>query len=136
MSNNNVEILEHTADLRIRIRAKTRVGLFVHALIGMFAVTAPEYTDSAEVRREITVESVDQNALLVDFLGEALRLADTYDEAYVRAEILELSSTRLRSAVVGRPVRRAALDIKAVTHYGVNIREENGEWIVEIVFDI
>ena len=79
----------------------------------------------------------DITALLVDFLGELVRLASTYKEAYSRIIFDELSSSSLRATLVGEKISEFGDDIKAVTYHEANIvKNAQGRWETDIVFDI
>src|SRR5579871_3923567 len=97
------ELLPHTADLAIRVFGADMKELFRHALIGMFQSAGPHektagvHAKDAVCGKEtgllvcdelpesdpIEVQSTDQNALLIDFLSEALYLSDINNVAYL-----------------------------------------------------
>lgn len=140
--------LPHTADIKIRVFGKTKKELFANALIGMFQVIKPiiegcEYKDdrviceTLPITHEIDVESPDEVALMVDFLSDALYLSDVYNEAYLAAEIHELSDTHIRATIYGTKVNGfEVVEIKAVTYHELEIKNVGGMWQAEIVFDI
>ncbi|KKU13852.1 MAG: hypothetical protein UX17_C0007G0018 [Parcubacteria group bacterium GW2011_GWC2_45_7] len=130
------EILPHTADLRIKVYGNSRAELFQNALRGMFESIAPTWKAGAGVQHEIAVVSTDQNALLIDFLSEALSLSDINDEAYTDIEITEFTNTELRGTLIGKSITRFAIEIKAVTHHGIDIKKIGERWETEIVFDV
>lgn len=130
-------IMPHTADLRIRAWGATQKELFQSALNGMFESIAPKWEKEAQtVQRAISIQSTDLNALLVDFLSEALQLSDVNNEAYTDIEIRSLTNTRLNGTLIGKPIAGFDLEIKAVTHHGLDIKQVSGKWQAEIVFDI
>ena len=86
---------------------------------------------------EIKVEAIDRDALLVDFLSEALYLSDVNNEAYLDVEINELSDTTISATLRGIKITGfEVVEIKAVTHHDLKIKEIDGMWQVDIVFDI
>lgn len=152
------EILEHTADLRIRVFGKNPEELFKNALAGMMGYLKRPTADGqrpkakgqrTKVFRIIKISSPDLNALLVDFLSEALTLADTNQEVYREAEFLRFPKPSADSIfkkdgelgfearLLGERIDRFDKDIKAVTYHRLNI-EQNKEdfWEATIVFDI
>ncbi len=146
------EILEHTADLRIRVIGKTKDELFRNALSGMMEYLKSEKrkTKSAkQVKRKVKISSPDLNALLVDFLSEALTSADTHQEVYCEAEFINFprpvadavrkkeAGLFLEARFIGRKIERFDRDIKAVTYHRLNIQKnKEGLWEATIVFDI
>jgi len=138
-------ILEHTADVRLVVEGRTLAELFSEGLRGMMELMKPEdRSDAAEApggpaesSRQIQVESPSATALLVDFLNEALCLAHSHREVYEEAVIEEVSGTRVRATLSGRPVGSFGEDIKAVTYHEAEIRKNAaGNLETKLVFDI
>ncbi len=142
------ELIPHTADIKLRVYGKTLEDLFRNALIGMFQSIGPQIKGcilknervlckELPFSHEINLDSIDQEALLVDFLSEALYLSDVYNEAYLDAKIHELSNSHIRATIYGAKVTGyEVVEIKAVTHHDLAIKQENGLWQTDIVFDI
>lgn len=142
------ELIPHTADIKLRVYGKTLEDLFRNALIGMFQSVGPQgpqcekvddrvVCSSLEYSHQIDVIAIDHEALLVDFLSEALYFSDIYDEAYFDAAIELLTNTHLKATVYGAKITGfEVVEIKAVTYHDLHIRQEDGLWVTEIVFDI
>lgn len=130
-------ILPHTADLRIKVFGFTKEELFSNAVLAMFEAIEPkDIKGSKEAARNFKVRSKDLNSLLVDFLNEVLYLSDTNDEAYNRVAIKRLSDTEIEAIIFGRKITGFKEEIKAVTHHGIDIKQIDGVWQTEIIFDI
>lgn len=146
--NKDFEIVSHTADIKIRVYGTSLNELFRHALIGMFQVIHPKIPGSEvrnervicknlPVRREVEIRATDREALLVDFLSEALCFSDMYNEAYLDAYIQELTDTHIKATLYGTEIIGfEVVEIKAVTYHELTIKEINNQWQVDIVFDI
>jgi SHS2 domain-containing protein len=142
------EQISHTADIKIRVYGTTLQELFKHALIGMFQSIGPHAQGCTTVddrlqcpslpqKHEIDITSVDREALLVDFLSEAWYLSDVNDEAYLDADIHELTDTHIRATVHGVKITQFdVVEIKAVTYHDLAITQVDGQWQTDIVFDI
>ncbi|MBI2042159.1 MAG: archease [Candidatus Nealsonbacteria bacterium] len=129
------EALPHRADLKIKVHGRNKKELFSNALLGMAESMKTESGDKA-IRRNIKIKSIDFNALLVDFLSEALYLSQVNKEIYFQVNFSEFSDTEIKAELAGRKVKFFGEDIKAVTHHGLTIKEKNGHWEAEILFDI
>lgn len=128
--------LEHTGDVRMEATGATREELFTEALRGMFSYLKPKLHEG-EAKREVRVVSPDQTALLIDFLNEALRLSQTHKEAYREVKFQKLEEISLEAELHGNSVASFEDDIKAVTYHEADVRrDEKGEWIAKLVFDI
>jgi SHS2 domain-containing protein len=131
------ENLEHTADLKLRAFGENKEVVFINMAKGMFdnMVDQSNLLKDQPVKREISIDSVDLQSLLVDFLNELLYLSDTNDEIYNQFE-LNFKDFELKAMVRGYKVEKIKLDIKAVTYNDLIIQEKNDQWIAEVVFDI
>lgn len=141
------EQLSHTADLQIRVYGTTAKELFSNAVEGMFQVIKPRSELCKEQNnylicrflsrtRVVKVDAPDQEALLVDYLSEALYLSDVHNEAYLKGVVHELTVHHLHGELFGVPVNGFNIEIKAVTYHGLSIKICNGIWQADIVFDI
>lgn len=146
------EILQHTADLKIRAYGNNLQELFRNALKGMFASIKPiskhiKYKDDEPIighynaEHKVVVHSIDIESLLVDFLSECLYLSDVNDEAYFDARFNILSSepsAELQATIFGVKITGfEVVEIKAVTYHDLFLnKREDGSFEVTIVFDI
>lgn len=131
------EVLPHTADLRIRATGRTPEELFRQALCGIGSVMQPSaFEMPPTVRREIAVAAPDEPSLLVDFLSQALSLAQVNREVYTEVWFGELTARSLRATLHGVPVDGFEKDIKAVTYHGVEIKESDEGYGATIIYDI
>lgn len=146
------ELLPHTADIKIRVYGTTLNDLFRNAVVGMFQAIGPIITGctlrdgrvicpNLPQRRQVSVHAMDYEALLVDFLSEAIYLSDIHNEAYLDAMIHEIRKDKTGMSVsallMGIQVKGfEVVEIKAVTHHDLRLIQNNGIWQTDIVFDI
>lgn len=131
------EILPHTADIRIRAFGKSREELFQNMLQGMFSGYQPDRSHLS-IKRDFTASSPDLAALLVDFLSEALRLADTYHEVYDELSFSRFTDTECAGELKGWPLKAVeGEEIKAATYHDLKLgQKQDGIWEAEVIFDI
>lgn len=142
------ESIEHTADIKVRVYGKTMSQLFKHAISAMFQVIKPRTTECTyynnrlvctilPITHYIEITAIDKEALLVDFLSEALCLSDIYNEAYLDATIEHITDTSVKAMLHGIKIQGfEVVEIKAVTYHELAIKQINGLWQTDIVFDI
>jgi SHS2 domain-containing protein len=131
------EILEHKADLKIRVFGETKKGLFWNAVLGMESCLRPKVKSQKSKVKSIKIASPDLNALLVDFLSEVLYLIQTNREMYDKVKFTKFSDIQINAELSGKKTERFGQDIKAVTHHQLDIRQKNkGRWEATIIFDI
>ena len=135
MFSKKYEILEHPADLKIRSYGKEIAEVFSNMLEGMFKSCRPEMTKE-KVSREIKIESPDRESLLVNFLSEALSLADINKEVYLKARFNQLKDNYLEAKLEGYKIKSKELEIKAVTWHDLKIENKNDVWQATVLFDI
>jgi len=88
--------LEHTANIRMQVAAKSLKVLFQEALLGMVKFMDPtQLQEKLNIKREITIEATDATALLIDFLNEALAWMHSKQEAYTNAQFQLLTEHTL-----------------------------------------
>lgn len=130
------EVLEHTADLKIRAFGKTKEELFRNAMIGMQTSLRPKVRNK-ETSTKILIESEDLESLFVDFLSEINYLNETKLEFYNKIIFEEFSDNLIEAEIFGKKVSRFGLQIKGVTFHDLDIHEqENGIWQATVLFDI
>lgn len=131
------EILDHKADLKIRVFGGTKEELFLNALLGTNEGLRPEIQNSESEKRKIKIKSPDLSALLVDFLNEILRLSQTNMETYDKTEFKELSDNEIEVDILGSKVEKFGEEIKAATYHDLSVsRNKDGIWETIILFDI
>jgi SHS2 domain-containing protein len=142
------EVVPHIADLQLHVYGNSLQELFTHALQGMFQAVKPVSAacttvndrlvcPSLPIERDTVVESPDINALLVDFLSDALYLSDVHNEAYLDVAIAQLTTTKIVARFKGVPIEGLKeSEIKAVTYHDLHIEQKDGVWETNIVFDI
>lgn len=132
------EILEHRADLKIKVRAKNPKELFRNAMVAMFESAGYEpRSGSQDSRVKIKIKSVDSPSLLVDFLSECLYLSETRKEVYQSVEFEEFTEQTLEGHLIGKKLKRVDVQIKGVTYHSLKIEQRKGNiWTAVILFDI
>ncbi len=131
------EILNHSADLKIRVFGKMKEELFLNALLGMMDALRPKISiDKKTKSRIVKIKSPDQKSLLVDFLNEALYLSQVNKEAYTKVQFKIFSDNELGGLLNGKKVERFNEDIKAVTYHNLEIKTVQGHWEAIILFDV
>ena len=130
------EILEHTADFKIRAFGRDKKVLFENTMVGMFE--GGEYEkEGKEIKRKIEISSFDLSSLLVDFLSEVLYLAEVNQEVYFKVDFKKFSEKEIKGTLVGKGLKSIRVQIKGVTYHDLDVHQrEDGTWAATILFDI
>jgi len=130
------EILEHKADLKIRVFGKDLRELFLNAIVGMFEEAGYE-SEGEEIKREIKISSLDLPSLLVDFLSEVLYLCEVNKEVYHKVLFKNLTEKELEGILIGKKLERIGVQIKGVTYHDLDIHQrKDGTREAAVLFDI
>ena len=132
------EELPHTADIKIRARARTLDGLFSEVLSALMEVMyGTKRTDG--ITREIRLESPDMESLLADFLSEVLFISEVDSLVISRADIT-IEGLGLSAVLYGEQFDRkrhsGGTEVKGISYTGLKIENDANGYIVDIVFDV
>ena len=132
------EVLDHTADVKFRVRGRTLADAFAEAARAICETMTPNCTP-AGVERRIEVESDDPGSLLADFLSEILYLSDAGSIAFCSFEV-EIHGNRLTALCQGEEFRRekhgGGAEIKGISYSGLSIYREGESYVLEIIADV
>jgi len=134
----NFEILEHKADLKVKVFGKTKKDLFENAMIGMLkAAKYQKKLKSQNSKVKIKIKSMDLPSLLVDFLSEILYLVETKKMVFEKIEFKKFKENEIEGILTGKPLKRMGVHIKGVTYHDLDIHQEKDKtWQATILFDI
>ena len=132
-------ILEHTADLRLQLRAPTPAGLYrvaLHALAEL--VRGQTVREAASGSAPLALSGTDPADLLVCLLNEVLFRLETEGQLVVDGELTEVTSTRLAGTLRLVPVAGllGLLDVKAATYHALVWQADDSGIVAEITLDL
>ena len=130
------EILEHTADLKIRALGRNRQEVFENMMLGMQKALHPR-VKKQEASTKIRIESEDLGSLLVDFLSEINYLNEVNKEIYKEARFYKFDDNKIEAELLGNKVSRFGEQIKGVTFHNLKVHQiEDGLWEAIVLFDV
>jgi SHS2 domain-containing protein len=134
------EVIEHTADVGLVVRGATLAELFSNAALGMFAIMAELTGVEERTERSLELEGSDWEGLLVKWLSDLLFFLDAEELLFSRFQIDLLEPYRLRARAYGEPIDRERhqlhFGVKAVTRHMLEVRQGDGGWRAQVLFDI
>ena len=134
------KLLDHTADLGIRIQAESLEVLWKHsARVLMHLLLKGKSSEKATPLR-ITLSGSDLEDLLVRWLGEILYLFEGKGLVTKETKIDFLSEFALKATVYTIPFDKEKFDIireiKAVTYHQTKIIRTGKTWEAQVIFDL
>lgn len=134
------EIINHTADISIKAYGKSLKELFENVALGMFNILADLEGITTSTELEIKAEAPDREELLIEWLDELLYNFYTKQIIFCEFNITGLTDNGLTAKVKGRFVgenkNRLKTEIKAATRHDLHIIKKDGNYEVQIVFDV
>ena len=128
------EEIDHISDRAVRVTAPTVVELFQQAALAMYTIMDVQFSDVGS-RRTFTLNAIDAESLLVNFLSELLSIAELENLA-VRSIKLVFTDLHLQVEGMFFPILKKVENIKAVTYAEMNIKHTDRGYETVIVFDL
>jgi len=139
----NYELIEHTADIGIRVRAKDLKELFRNTALAMFEIMAEEKSSvtrhqSPVKRIMIKQKAQDLEELFVNWLNELLSLSSTKELIFSDFKINKLDKNNLEAEAEGEDIKnyKVNMEVKAATYHQLKIEDKGDFWQAEVIFDV
>ncbi len=135
------ELLPHTADIAIRVKAKGLEGLFRNAALAMFDIIAGKpdtKKPSIAARYRIRQEAVNLDELFINWLNELLSLSAVKQKIFCGFDFSALDERRIEAAAAGCDTKDYTIhtEIKAATYHGLEIKKSRAGWSAKVIFDV
>ncbi|KPK97251.1 MAG: hypothetical protein AMJ95_10100 [Omnitrophica WOR_2 bacterium SM23_72] len=140
MAEKEYELLEHTADIGIRVRANNINELFKNTASAMFQILAEPKGPMTHAAEEVPVNlnAGNPEQLFVNWLNELLSLSAAKELIFFDFKIKTLENNRLEALVFGRPLENFQIntEIKAATYHELKLEKTESGWLAEVIFDV
>ncbi|MBI2487591.1 MAG: archease [Deltaproteobacteria bacterium] len=136
----NYEILDHTADVCVRVYGKSFDELLRNAAYAMMELITDREKIIPSQKIEIKTKGETKEELLVHWLGDILYLHQAKKMVFRDFEVHIISETQVKGKAFGEKIdlekHELSSDIKAVTYHNLKIETLDNGLKVDIVFDI
>lgn len=133
------EILEHTADIGLRLRGATLEELFEAGGEGLATIQGVWFPGEGREERG-TVRATDRPALLVAWLDELLFISESRDIVFGGFDVHMVGERELDAGarVAGRGDRELeSVGVKAGTYHRLRLEQQpDGTWIADVYLDV
>ena len=140
MQQKKYEIIDHTADVGMRVFGRTREELFLNAAYGLFDLIAGSSAVQQRVRRSFSLERETLDELLVEWLNALLYVFDTEQLLFCNFSVQHLTATTLSATATGERYDSSRHDIaaavKAATYHNLQISEGRLGWEATVILDV
>jgi len=126
------KIIDHPSDFLVEGKNKTFEKTLEDVACGMFTQMG-----KAEEKDSIEVESAKEleEDLVVDVLSKIIAECEIVPFTPKRAEVERIGGKSIKVRVFGEKKQPENI-IKGVTYHELLVKEQNGEWIIRVLFDI
>ncbi|MBD3390078.1 hypothetical protein GF415_03955 [Candidatus Micrarchaeota archaeon] len=127
--------LEHTADELLEVRAPTLEDALQDAVLGSFELIGRG--ENEEMEAEIEVHSPNLKELVVDLLQQVVAQCEIRELSPVGVNVLEVDEKEPMARVVVRGEHAVPPnEIKAVTYHRLKVEKKEGDWHIQVLFDV
>jgi SHS2 domain-containing protein len=134
------ELLEHTADVGMRVRGPTLAAVIERATVGLAEIAGlwrpgGDATDGIDMG----IEARDPGAVLVDWLNEVLYALEVRAAALCGVTVWEAGVGSAAGRLLVGGLEDAEIEgtpVKAATLHGLDVRADDGGWIAVVYLDI
>ena len=136
----NFEVLDHTADIGLIVYGEDLKALFENAGEAFFHLITDLKKVRRRIERRIHIERESLDRLMVDWLSELLYLHEVENLLFKGFKVESVGEEGLRAIVRGEPFQEGVhvikTVVKAVTYHQIEVRQKNGRWRAQIIFDL
>lgn len=133
-------VLEHTADMGIRVTGPTLGELFRNAALALMEIMLQERPAAEASPGRLTVKGEDLPDLMVRWLGEILYLLEGEGKVVMDLQVHEIVENRIDATVMTIPldplIHEIATEIKAVTYHQIEVGPCREGWQAVVIFDL
>jgi SHS2 domain-containing protein len=137
------ELIEHTADIGIRVKGKDLKELFQNTALAMFDIMAEKSSQFAVRSSELKNITIKQKAdnleeLFVNWLNELLSLSSAKELIFSDFKINKLDENNLDIIAIGEDIKnyKVNTEVKAATYHQLKIGQTKSGWQAEVIFDV
>lgn len=139
--NKPYELLEHTADIRIRVKAKSLSDLFRRSALAMFDIIADGPAKDKQLKAHtLFVRQAANNAeeLFINWLNELLSLSQAKGLIFNEFIIEKMDEKYIEARVSGFGMSAywVNVEIKAATYHQLSVKKVAQGWQAEVIFDV
>ncbi|MFA6350316.1 MAG: archease [Candidatus Omnitrophota bacterium] len=136
----NYSLIEHTADIGIKVRGRTKNELFKNSALAVFDIIAEKKPSKNIIRKNITVKlkADTLESLFIEWLNELISLSGARGLIFDCFKIDKLDNDWLKAVISGVPAEnyRVNVEIKAATYHQLKIKKTVKGWLAEVILDV
>lgn len=136
----NYELIEHTADIGIKVKARDLNRLFQNAALAMFDIIAEKRPVARASKKSVEIKQEADNLeeLFINWLNELLSLSSTKELIFTDFQIDKLDKNNLQATIFGSDIKnyKVNVEVKAATYHELKIEDTGSGWQAQVIFDV
>lgn len=136
---NDYEIIDHTADIGIRVRGNSLCAVIEKSVLALSDLMIGKLKIIGKEEREFKIEEENTEIALVRILEEILYLFESQRFAVSECKVDKKKNNykiKLKGKVYNLEEIKEATEIKAVTYHKLSVKKLNEHWEATVIFDI
>ncbi len=127
-----------TSDVMFEAYGKDLKEVFENAAEALFNVICQTKKVKHNIKKDIVIESEDVRELMINWLQELIARVDIEHLFFSKAEIQEISETKLKAKVYGDKAKPELGEtvVKAVTYYEFKFEKTDEGYVARVSLDI
>ncbi|MEO0292978.1 MAG: archease [candidate division WOR-3 bacterium] len=139
LSNKNYEVIEHTADLGIKVKGNSLPILFKNAILATSELLSGKIKVNPIIEKNLTIKEKNRRTALVSILQEIIFLFES--ELFLSTECSvnikkHTYKIKLKGENISPSQIESGTEIKAVTYHQLEIKKIKNRYEATIIFDI
>ena len=134
------ELIDHTADIGLKVYGKDIKEIFENAARGMFEIIADLENVKPREKRTIELKGSATDELLIFWLSELLFQYEVYQILFADFAVDKISQFSIIANAYGqrfdKNLHEIKTEIKAVTYHDLKIEKVNFGWQAQVIFDV
>jgi len=135
---NKIEIINHTADIGIKVKGKTLEELFLNSATGLYKIIGVKYNGNGELI-EFNFFGDEIEDLLVKFLNELIYYVETKklggEIEKIEIEKLE-EGYKLNVRIKTKKIKSIEKEVKSATYHNLKVKKVRNGYTTTIIFDL
>jgi len=134
------KLIEHTADISIRVKGSSLKSLFKNAALAMFDIMAAKQKSKPAKKETLKIFQKAQNIeeLFVNWLNELLFLSATKGLIFTDFDINSMTDENIEAMAKAEDIGNYKIktEVKAATYHGLQLKKTGSAWQAEVVLDV
>ncbi len=134
------QLIEHTADIGIRVESFSLSGLFKKTGLAISSLSLErkriQYPEKHKI--EIMQQAANVEELFVNWLNELLSVSSAESLVFEDILIKQINDNYVDAIAIGSDIRNYKLntEIKAATYHQLKVKRNGLIWQAEVIFDV